>query len=124
MKTQCKCELPYVLSGTNSCTKCGNQNTTFVRKIADGTPYDTSKERTNDKYFVGDIFSVFQKPFGCYVKIVEVHNDGWGKVQVPSGGYMDTQILGELIRCAKCTDKNGQNIGNMYMCERCGRSVG
>jgi hypothetical protein len=25
--------------------------------------------------------------------------------------------------CEKCTDKNGQNIGNMYICEYCGRTV-
>ena len=25
--------------------------------------------------------------------------------------------------CHLCTDKNGQNIGNMYVCPCCGRSV-
>jgi hypothetical protein len=25
--------------------------------------------------------------------------------------------------CVKCTDKNGNNIGNMYICEYCGRTV-
>lgn len=25
--------------------------------------------------------------------------------------------------CENCTDKNGQNIGNVYICEKCGRTV-
>lgn len=124
MRNQCKCKLPYVnLKSIDTCERCGNQNGVFALMIAGNKPFDKAKKIEKDKVFIGDIFSVYQKPFGCYVEVVEVYNDGWCKVQVPNGGYMDTQILGELIKCSKCTDKNGQNIGNFYNCERCGRSV-
>ena len=97
MKNQCKCELPYVRSGSDTCTQCGNQNGYFLKKIVEGKEYDKAKHLNRDEHAVGDIHSVWQKPFCCFVKIVELHKDGWVKVQVPNGGYMDTQILGEKV---------------------------
>ena len=29
----------------------------------------------------------------------------------------------KVVGCSDCTDLNGQNIGNMYICQHCGRSV-
>jgi hypothetical protein len=97
MRNQCKCELPYVRSGSDTCTQCGNQNGYFLKKIVEGKEYDKAKHLNRDEHAVGDIHAVWQKPFGCFVKIVELHKDGWVKVQVPNGGYMDTQILGEKV---------------------------
>ena len=124
MKEKCKCNLPYInFNNINTCKICGKQNDFFIKMMIKNKEFDKPKKIEKDKIFVGDIFSVYQKSYGCFVEVVEVHNDNWCRVKIPNGGYMETQILGELIKCAKCTDKNGQNIGNFYKCERCGRFV-
>ena len=34
-----------------------------------------------------------------------------------------SKLADDSYMCNHCTDKNGQNIGNMYKCEKCGRLV-
>jgi hypothetical protein len=34
-----------------------------------------------------------------------------------------SKLVDDSFTCYHCTDKNGQNIGNMYKCEECGRLV-
>lgn len=97
MRNQCKCELPYVRSGSDTCTQCGCKNGYFQKKVVDGQEYDKSRHLDREEYAVGDIHCVWQRSFGCFVKIVDIHSDGWVRVKVPNGGYMDTQILGEKV---------------------------
>lgn len=96
MREQCKCKLTYVNSGTDTCTQCGNQQTRFL-PITEGTPITLKKEFKGDEFESGDIVEVIGKSYACLVEIVNYIPKGWYRVQLPNGGFHETQFLGAKI---------------------------
>ena len=96
MRNQCQCKLPYVHSGTDTCTQCKNQQTRFL-PITDDKPITQKNKFKGDEFKKGDIVEVIGKSYACLVEIVNYIPNGWYCVQLPNGGYMDTQILGAKV---------------------------
>lgn len=96
MKNQCPCKLPYVHSGTDTCTQCRNQQTRFL-PITEEKPITQKKEFKGDEFESGDIVEVIGKSYACLVQIVNYIPKGWYLVQLPNGGFHETQILGSKV---------------------------
>lgn len=93
MRNQCKCKLTYVHNGTDTCTYCGNQQTRFL-PITEEKQITQKKEFKGDEFKSGDIVEVIGKSYACLVQIVNYIPNGWYRVQLPNGGFHETQILG------------------------------
>jgi len=96
MKNQCQCKLPYVHKGTDTCTQCRNQQTRFL-PITTEKPITLKKEFKGDEFKKGDIIEVIGKSYACLVEIQNYIPKGWYRVQLPNGGFHETQILGEKV---------------------------
>lgn len=97
MREQCKCELPYVNAGTDTCIYCRNWNTSFFvnRSISPKREFDGSE------YNPGDIVEIITKSYSCYVEIVKYVPNGWYQVKLPNGGFTETQYLGKIVKPCK-----------------------
>lgn len=98
MEKYCTCELPYVYADDFcKCTKCGEKNASHVVADVKGVPYSTARKITKEEFVIGGIYEIFKKSYYCRVKIVEIYKDGWCRVELPNGGFHETQILGKRI---------------------------
>ena len=95
MKNQCQCKLTYVHNGTDTCTQCRSQQTRF--SITTEKPITLKKEFKGDEFKKGDIIEVIGKSYACLVEIQYYIPKGWYRVQLPNGGFHDTQILGDKV---------------------------
>ena len=57
------------------------------------------------EYKPNDIVEIITKTHCMCVKVISYLNDGWYRVQLPNGGYHDTQILGDVVGSANDTPK-------------------
>lgn len=96
MRNQCKCKLPYVRSGSDTCTQCGNQQVRFL-PITDPKPITLKKQFKGNEFKSGDIVEKIGKSYACLVEVVNYIPEGWYLVQLPNGGFHETQILGEKV---------------------------
>ncbi len=96
MRNQCKCKLPYVHSGTDTCTQCGNQQVRFLPIIND-KPISVKREFNGSEFKPNDVVEVIGKSYACLVEIQNYIPKGWYRVQLPNGGFHETQILGDVV---------------------------
>lgn len=97
MKPQCKCNLPYVHNGTNTCTQCGNQQDMFL-PTREEKPITLKREFNGTEFKKGDIVEVIGKSYACLVEVQSYIHEGWYRVQLPNGGIHETKILGEKFK--------------------------
>jgi hypothetical protein len=96
MRNQCKCKLPYVLNGTDTCTQCKSQQTKFLPIINDN-PISVKREFNGTEFKPTDVVEVIGKSYACLVEIVNYIPNGWYGVQLPNGCFHETQILGDVV---------------------------
>lgn len=96
MRNQCKCKLPYVCNGTDTCTICHDQQIRFL-PINEEKTLSVKRQFNGTEYKPNDIVAVICKSYACLVKIQNYIPHGWYRVQLPNGGFHDTQILGAKI---------------------------
>jgi hypothetical protein len=96
MKNQCKCKLPYVHNGTDTCTQCKNQQTMFLPIIND-KPISVKREFNGTEFKPNDLVEVIGKSYACLVEIQKYIPKGWYRVKLPNGCFNETQILGDVV---------------------------
>jgi hypothetical protein len=96
MRNQCKCKLPYVDNGTDTCTQCNNQQVRFL-PIINEKPISVKRDFNGSEYKPNDIVEVIGKSYCCLVEIKNYITNGWYGVQLPNGGFHETQILGDVV---------------------------
>ena len=96
MRKQCQCRLPYVHKGTATCTRCGEHQTMFL-PVLNENPVTQKIEFNGTEFKNGDIVEVIGKSYACLVEIQNYIQGGWYRVQLPNGGFHETQILGSKV---------------------------
>jgi hypothetical protein len=96
MRGKCKCKLPWVQNGTDTCTQCGNQQSRFLPIIND-KPISLKREFNGTEFKANDVVEVIGKSYACLVEIVNYIPNGWYQVRLPNGGLKETQILGDVV---------------------------
>lgn len=75
MINECKCKLPYVHSGTDTCTRCQNRQARFL-PIIDEKPLSVKRDFNGSEYNPNDIVEVIGKSYACLVEIVNYIPNG------------------------------------------------
>lgn len=96
MRNQCECKLPYVINGTDTCYYCGNQQPRFL-PIKKEKPISVKRDFNGSEFQRNDIVEVVGKLYCCLVEIQNYLERGWYRVKLPSGGFHETQILGDKV---------------------------
>lgn len=96
MRTQCKCKLPYVQTGTDTCTQCHNQQTMFL-PIREVKPISVKQEFNGTEFKPNDIVEVIGKSYACLVEVHSYISKGWYRIKLPNGCLHETQILGAKV---------------------------
>lgn len=94
MRNQCRCKLPYVYLGTDTCNICKCRQARFLMEQKPVTP---KKNFKGDEFKQGDIVEVIGKTYACLVEVQNYISKGWYRVTLPNGGNHETQILGDIV---------------------------
>jgi hypothetical protein len=88
--------LPYVHSGTDTCTICGYQQAMFL-PIINHKQISVKRDFTGSEFKPNDVVEVIGKSYACLVEVQNYISNGWYRVKLPNGGFHETQILGDLV---------------------------
>ena len=97
MNNQCKCKLPYVLNGTNTCKICGDQQSMFLKLFLNELPITKATVFNGTEYQSGDIVQKISHSYCCLVEVERYLSKGWYRIKLPNGGFHETQRLGDKV---------------------------
>ncbi len=93
MNDTCKCKLPYVISGIDTCERCNKRQTMFH-----GKPISKIRKFNGTEFKRGDIVESIGETYACLVEIKGYTKTGAYRVMVPNGCFEHTRKLGDKVR--------------------------